>query len=125
MMQNKKKNIILFGGLLLLIGVAFLIRGVLYSGQEAYIEIVCENEVRYTFDMDETKTIRVEHPDGSYNVVCIEQGTVWVEDADCDNHDCIKQGRISKVGQSVICLPHQMVIRIVGTQDSEYDAVVQ
>ena len=125
MMQNKKKNIILFGGLLLLIITAFLIRSVLYSGQEAHIEIVCENEVRYTFDTDETKTIRVEHPDGSYNVVCIEQGTVRVEDADCDNHDCIKQGRISKVGQSVICLPHQMVIRIVGTQDSEYDAVVQ
>lgn len=125
MMQNKKKNIILFGGLLLLIGAAFLIRGVLYSGREAHIEIVCENEVRYTFDMDETKIIRVEHPDGSYNVVCIEHGTVRVEDADCDNHDCIKQGRISKVGQSVICLPHQMVIRIVGTQDGEYDAVVQ
>ena len=125
MMQNKKKNIILFGGLLLLIIAGFLIRSVLYSGQEAHIEIICENEVRYTFDMDETKTIRVEHSDGSYNVVCIEHGTVRVEDADCDNHDCIKQGRISKVGQSVICLPHQMVIRIVGTQDSEYDAVVQ
>lgn len=125
MMQNKKKNIILFGGVLLLIGVAFFVRGVLYSGQEAHIEIVCENEVCYTFDMDETKTIRVEHPDGSYNVVCIEHGTVRVEDADCDNHDCIKQGRISKVGQSVICLPHQMVIRIVGVQDGEYDAVVQ
>ncbi len=125
MVQNKKKNIILFGGLLLLIIAAFLIRGVLYSGQEAHIEIVCDNNVRYVFGMDEVETIRVEHPDGSYNTVQIEHGTVWVSDADCDNHDCIKQGKILKVGQSIICLPHRMVIRIVGAQDSEYDAVVQ
>lgn len=125
MIQNKKKNIILFSSLLLMMVAAFFIRGILYSGQEAHIEIVCENEVRYIFDVDEVETIRVEHPDGSYNIVQIKNGTVWVSDADCDNHDCIKQGRISKVGQSVICLPHQMIIRIVGAQDSEYDAVVQ
>ncbi len=125
MMQNKKKNIILFGGLLLLIIAAFLIRGVLYSGQEAHIEIVCDNDVRYVFGMDEVETIRVEHPDSSYNIVQIENGTVWVSDADCTNHDCMKQGRIFKVGQTIICLPHQMVIRIVGAAEVEYDAVTQ
>ena len=75
--------------------------------------------------MDETETFKVEGADGNYNIVHIEQGTVWVSDADCSNHDCIRQGKISKVGQSIICLPHQMIIRIVGEGETEYDAVSQ
>lgn len=47
-----------------------------------------------------------------YNVVVVEGGQVHVEDADCDNHDCIQQGAISEVGQQIICLPHKLWIEV-------------
>ena len=123
--QDKRKNVLLFGSVMILLCIAFLIQACILPRRAARIEIVQNGTVSAVFSMDETETLRVEGADGNYNIVHIEQGTVWVSDADCGNHDCIRQGKISKVGQSIICLPHQMIIRIVGEGETEYDAVSQ
>ena len=47
------------------------------------------------------------------NVVVVEDGKVYVRDADCDNHDCIRQGKISSPGRQIICLPHKLWIEVV------------
>ena len=123
--QDKRKNVLLLGSVMILLCIAFLIRACILPQRAARIEIVQNGTVSAVFSMDETETFKVEGADGNYNIVHIEQGTVWVSDADCGNHDCIRQGKISKVGQSIICLPHQMIIRIVGEGETEYDAVSQ
>ena len=46
------------------------------------------------------------------NVVVVQNGAVHVEEADCANHDCVSQGSISKAGQQIVCLPHQLTIDI-------------
>lgn len=47
------------------------------------------------------------------NVVVVEDGAVRVAEADCENHDCIRQGAISEPGRQVICLPHELWIEVV------------
>ena len=47
------------------------------------------------------------------NVVVVEGGSVYVRDADCDNHDCVRQGKVSSPGRQIICLPHKLWIEIV------------
>ena len=47
------------------------------------------------------------------NVVRLEGGEVFVEEADCANHDCMKQGKISTPGQQIVCLPHKLWIEVV------------
>ena len=49
-----------------------------------------------------------------YNTIIIQDGQVWVEDADCANKDCMRFGKISKEGQIILCLPHKLAVRIVG-----------
>ena len=46
------------------------------------------------------------------NVVESANGGVYVSSADCENHDCMKQGAISKTGQQIVCLPHKLWIEI-------------
>ena len=49
-----------------------------------------------------------------------------MEDADCPDRLCVKQGRIKKVGESIVCLPHKVVIEIVGEkEEAGVDAVTQ
>lgn len=39
---------------------------------------------------------------------------VWVEEADCPTQDCVRTGRISRTGQSIVCLPARVSVRLTG-----------
>ena len=52
------------------------------------------------------------------NVVAVESGAVFVREADCDNHDCMRQGRIDAPGRQIICLPHELWIEVVADGDA-------
>lgn len=58
-----------------------------------------------------------------YNKVIVDEHGVHIEEADCPDHDCVTVGAISKVGQSVICAPHYLVIEIIGNSDSGIDGM--
>ena len=52
---------------------------------------------------------------GTYeNIVLIQNGAVYVSEASCPGNDCVHSGRISRSGQSIICLPNKLEIRISG-----------
>ena len=48
------------------------------------------------------------------NVVCIERSGVCMEYSDCPDGLCIKQGKITKGGRSIVCLPNKVVVEIIG-----------
>ena len=41
----------------------------------------------------------------------------------CKNKHCIMHGSINKKGESVICAPNKILLKIVGKDASGYDAV--
>ena len=59
------------------------------------------------------------------NQLVIADGTARIETADCPDERCVQMGRISRSGQSIICLPHQVVVEIQGGKEAETDAVAQ
>ncbi|MBR6502019.1 MAG: NusG domain II-containing protein [Clostridia bacterium] len=46
------------------------------------------------------------------NLVIIEDGAVYVKEATCKNGDCVKLGKITKKGESIICLPNKVIVEI-------------
>ncbi len=59
-----------------------------------------------------------------HNKVVIADGEAWMESADCPDKLCISQGKISRTGQTIICLPNKTMVTIKGGK-SEYDGVAQ
>lgn len=57
--------------------------------------------------------------DKGTNEVEVKGGQVRVLDADCPNHDCVDQGWISRVGQQIVCLPHELWIEIVADEAAD------
>ena len=49
--------------------------------------------------------------------------SVRVSDSDCPGQDCVHTGAISRAGQSIVCLPAQVVISLVAAA-SDVDAVL-
>lgn len=51
-----------------------------------------------------------------YNLIEIGDESVRVIDADCPDKIDVKQGSISKIGETIVCLPHKLVLEIKGTE---------
>ena len=51
-------------------------------------------------------------------VITAEPGAVYFSDSPCAGHDCVKTGRLTRPGQTAVCLPEKTVIRIIGKQDT-------
>ena len=54
---------------------------------------------------------------GEHNTIAIENGFVYMKDADCPTESCIRTGRIRYVGESIVCLPNKVTVAIVGDVD--------
>ena len=77
--------------------------------------------VTYRNDMVEVEDFesRPELPEGiSYNLISVTDGTVVMEAADCKDQICVHHKPITSRGESIICLPHRLVIEVVGDDDT-------
>lgn len=71
---------------------------------------------------DTVKTIKTET--GSYNTFSIQHGTVSMTNADCGDHTCIETGTIRNAGETIVCLPHRLVLKITAEKENGPDAIV-
>ena len=111
----KKADIVLFAVLLVLgIGSTLLLGRGFGAGETAdvQVEISINGNVYKTANLNENQTIEIDNEYGR-NVIVIENGRARVIDSDCGGHDCIEMGEISKGGQTIMCLPHRLIITIV------------
>ena len=93
--------------------------GLRRDGAAVVVEQDGKETARYALTKD--RTVKIEGAAG-YNILVIEGGEVWLSEADCPNLLCVKTGKIRYAGQSIVCLPHKVAVRIVGGA-SALDAV--
>lgn len=123
-MNNRKGDILVLG---LLLAAALLSRLIphMTGNDTPGSEVVVfrdGNEIgRYSLSEDDT--IAVRGTDDGYNLILISGAAVRVTDADCPDKLCVRQRSISKSGESIICLPHKLVITIDSPEESDIDAV--
>lgn len=67
--------------------------------------------------------VRIESRDGGYNVVEIGTDGVRITQADCPDLTCVHQGMIFHTGETIVCLPHRLTVRLEGGTDNGPDAV--
>ena len=47
------------------------------------------------------------------NIIEVANGCVRCLESDCSNQTCVKQGWVSGRGQTVVCLPHKLIVQVV------------
>ena len=114
----KKRDYILIGCILL---VAAVCAGFfLLTGKEAQEAVVTVDGVYGTYSLAKDQTIEIQ--DG--NRLRIQNGQAKMEWADCPDQLCVHQKAISRTGESIICLPNQVVVSVQGSKESELDGIV-
>ncbi|MBR2190861.1 MAG: NusG domain II-containing protein [Eubacterium sp.] len=75
-----------------------------------------------TFDLTKDREYFIDTKIG-YNLLIIKNERARILDADCPNKICVDKGYISKNGESIICLPHKVVVTIESSENKDVDAV--
>lgn len=91
--------------------------------------VITENGSTYgTYSLSENKVIDI-NTDLGHNKVVIKDGKVHMEEADCPDKYCVDKGNISKTNESLICLPHKLVVEItddeIKSNNDDLDAIVK
>ena len=116
------KRDIVFLTALFLFGVALTFCIYHFSGSGSEIRITVDGALFGVYDLRENQEITVECENG-VNVIAIENGEAYMKAADCPDGLCMHQGKISRDKQTIVCLPHKLVVEAVGGKAQGYDAI--
>ena len=108
----KKKDIILGIGI---IAVALLMLLVLQinRGEEGNrIQVILDGKIYGTYSLEKDQVIEIE--EGSfYNKIRVEDGKAYMEETNCPDGYCEEQEKISRHTQTIVCLPHKLVVEVL------------
>ena len=115
-MEKKKikRDIMLIATLIIVCAAAFLIINFVVKNDGITAVVKVDGNIVYMLPLDKNASVTVEGYQGGSNTVVIENGTVYMKDADCPDKLCEKTGKISKNGETIVCLPHRVVVEIQG-----------
>jgi len=85
----------------------------------AYLSVTSDaGEESYLLSENRTLTV-----DSGGHTLCIviENQTAYVSSSDCPDKVCLHQGEISSAGETVICVPSGVVLKILGEGSHEDD----
>jgi hypothetical protein len=88
------------------------------------IAVVEQNgKIIQEIDLDSLKEKTEVDLSGEYaTIILAENGKVCIGSSTCRDQVCVKTGWLTKIGQSSVCLPNRVVVRIIGTNE-EFDAI--
>lgn len=92
------------------------------AGDKVVIE--ARGEVFGTYSLNKDAEIEVPSMDSIHSDVhvSISSGLASVTESGCANQVCVRHSAISETGESIICLPNKVVVRIEG-EGGGYDAI--
>ena len=123
-MTNKRhlrNDIILLCAIVVVIAVAaclLLLRG---HGDSVEVSVDGKPYAVYPLNQNVSEDIFTGSNKTQLNRLVIKDGKAYVETANCPDGICSAHKQIYRDGESIVCLPHRVVITVVANKDSTHD----
>lgn len=96
------------------------IYGIMDKAPGGKLTVISGNEVYGVYELGEDQTIEI----GDGNTCEIKNGKVSMISADCPDKLCVRSREISAVGESIVCLPNNVILKITGeAEEADIDAI--
>ena len=76
------------------------------------------------YSLAESKEIPLAEQGQQTHLLKIDGGQITMVQAICPDQICVHHRPVSKVGQTIVCLPQKIVVKIVGANQNVPDLVV-
>lgn len=119
---KKRIHDVVLGLTLLLVALVLLVADVTKASNDdgnktVVVSIDGKKEAEYPLNKDGTYILHGSHL--GTNKLVIKDGEAYIEEASCPDKQCVRQGKISKAGEMLVCLPNRVVIKIVDANEEE------
>ena len=120
----KKLDLIIIAVVLAISGLLFFWLYYVNGDNGKFVQVEKDGKVVDIFSLDETLEKKYDF-DGETNTLVIKNEKASVTEANCPDGICVNHKSVSRSGESIICLPHKLVITVTDEKstDDEIDAV--
>ena len=121
-MEKRRRRDLLLAALLLALAAALAL-ALRPGAAGAAALVLLDGEEIGRYPLSEDRTVRIGEED--FNVLVIQGGAAAVTEANCGDGTCVRTGAVRRAGERIICLPHRLIVKIVGGPAGPLDAVAQ
>lgn len=107
----KKKDMLLVAAVLLIAGIMAVIFYLPDKKEGNMLCVMVDGKEYGRYSLKENQTIEVSDEKG-YNRIIIDNGSVYMESADCPDQYCVRHKAITGQNETIVCLPHKLVVEI-------------
>jgi hypothetical protein len=79
-------------------------------------------ELVYRLSLSEDKEVTVCGSQGESHIK-VEDNRIFISQAPCPHKTCMKMGKINRTGETIICIPNRIILKIEGNTDRELDGI--
>ena len=125
----KKKDIIMIAAMLLAALALYLVSQISLGAEASTIVVTLDGKEVLRRPLAMENTYDIAQDDGSLNVIAVEDGAVYMKEANCRDGLCIRQGKMKNGAKTIVCLPHKVVVQLTGdapvSDNSDLDIIIQ
>lgn len=126
---KKRKTVTVCDGIVILLFLVISVCIVVCNNvaQNEHLEIVVkkDSEIVSVLELDKIDSPYEVCVDDNFNLIILaEDDGVSVISSECDDKVCVNTGKITRQGQSIVCLPAHVSVELQGNSDSQLDGVV-
>ncbi len=91
---------------------------------DSNVIVTINNETYNTYDLSKNgiHTVNIYN---SFNKFEIKDGYVKMIDANCNDKLCLSQRKINNNFETIVCLPHKLIIEVDNNTESKIDSIAQ
>lgn len=112
---------VIFISVLLIIGIIASV--FIYSNRKPgkWVEITVDGEMFGTYDLSNDRIITI-NMKNNRNTLIINDGCIYMANADCPDKICVNSGKKSMSGDQIVCLPNRVYVSIQ-SMENDVDSI--
>ena len=125
--NRKLRNDVILAVVIVLIAAAGLLLFVMNKEEGSTVSVKFDGKEIASYSLSENIEIPIKtgENDEFINVLTIKDGKASISEADCPDKICVETRAMSYVGETIVCLPHKLVIEITNENtDGDLDVAV-
>ncbi len=108
--KKLRNDILLVVGCLLLVLIVFVIfKANLKKGN--FVKVTVDSQEKYCYNFNNDTEVLIKDGENT-NLLVIKNGEAYIKEANCPDKICVAHRKISKTGETIVCLPHKLVVEI-------------
>ena len=119
----KKKDIIIIAGALLAALALYALSQLTLGEPATTVVVTVDGREALRVPLTVNDTYEIAQQDGSVNVLEVSDKAVRMVEANCRDGLCISQGAMRTAAKAIVCLPHNLVVRLEGGAPQDDDGL--